>query len=368
MTAETYSGRLGIQQRVFPFYRAAFIDTLAARCLNGACLFAGQPRPDEAIDSSGQLTTARFTPTHNQHLFSGSLYMCRQPQFVDWLSEWQPNVLIAEANPRYLSTPAAARWMHDRQRPVIGWGLGAPPIHGPLADPRINQRIGFLKNFDAVIAYSQNGAQEYQAAGIPADRVFVAPNAVTPAPQSAPPQRKLFDRLSILFVGRLQSRKRIDLLLRVCASLPLELRPALTIVGDGPERPTLQALAAEIYPEAVFPGHKTGADLDPYFREANLFILPGTGGLAMQQAMSTALAVVVAEGDGTQSNLVTPANGWQIIPGDPADLERVLRLAASDLPALERMGRESFRIVHDEINIDRMADVFIQAVHRVTSR
>lgn len=366
MNILTYSGRLGIQQRVFPFYRAAFIDTLAQRCQKGAGLFAGQPRPDESIDTSGELLHARLFPAENHHLFRGSLYLCRQPNFLDWLREWQPDVLIAEANPRYLSTPSAVHWMHANHQPVIGWGLGAPPIHGPLAGLRSRRRSTFLTTFDALIAYSENGASEYRAAGMPADRVFIAPNAVTPAPQSPPPEREISDRLSILFVGRLQARKRIDLLLQVCAGLPPEIRPNLTVVGDGPERAALQTLATDIYPQAVFTGHKTGSDLDPYFRAANLFVLPGTGGLAMQQAMSTGLAVVVAEGDGTQSNLVTPVNGWQIIPGDRADLERVLRLAAADLPALIRMGAESYRIVHDEINIDRMADVFVQAILRVT--
>ena len=66
----------------------------------------------------------------NIHLFSGPLYLCHQRGLVEWLENWNPDALIVEANPRYLATGAAVRWMHERGRKVIGWGLGAPPIAG----------------------------------------------------------------------------------------------------------------------------------------------------------------------------------------------------------------------------------------------
>jgi glycosyltransferase involved in cell wall biosynthesis len=107
--------------------------------------------------------------------------------------------------------------------------------------------------------------------------------------------------ITLLFVGRLQARKRIDALLRACAELGTN--PRLLIVGDGPERAALESLAKEIYPSAEFVGAKHGAELKPYFEQADLFVLPGTGGLAVQEAMSYGLPVIVAKGDGTQDDL-----------------------------------------------------------------
>lgn len=361
---ETYSGKLGLQQRVFPFYRAPFIDALAERCAGGLGFFAGDPRPGESIENGKALKSAVYTHAKNEHYFSGKFYLCRQPGLLDWLKTWQPDALIVEANPRYLSTAGAVRWLHAHSRPVIGWGLGAPAMGGVLAPLRWLRRRDVVGSFDAVVAYSQTGADEYRRLGIPADRVFVAPNAATRAPSAPPPDRSGLQQLSLLYVGRLQARKRLDLLLRVCAGLPEENRPDLTIVGDGPERERLELLAGRIYPRAEFTGTKIGPELDEYFKAANLFVLPGTGGLAVQQAMSAGLPVVVAEGDGTQSNLVRAGNGWQVIPGSEEDLARVLLEAGSDLQRLNRMGAESYRIVKEEINIERMVDVFIQAVRR----
>jgi hypothetical protein len=67
---------------------------------------------------------------------------------MQWLEECQPGALIVEANPRYLITPQAVRWMHAHHRPVIGWGLGAPrsrTLQNAL-------RYRFLQSLDAIIA------------------------------------------------------------------------------------------------------------------------------------------------------------------------------------------------------------------------
>lgn len=361
-----YPGKLALLQRVLPTYRAPFFDLLAEACQGGLSLCAGKPRPSEAIETTEKLLVANLTKARNIHLLRGSLYLCFQAGLPGWLATENPDALIVEANPRYLSTPAAVRWMKERSRPVIGWGLGSPPLPGAQADLRRTNRLNFVRQFDALLTYSQRGASEYQELGYPAERIFVASNAVAPRPQHTIRERPPFfnERASILFVGRLQRRKRLDLLLLACSSLPQELQPRLVIAGDGPERRGLEGLAREVYPSAEFAGAKHGTDLAPLFAEADLFVLPGTGGLAVQEAMSHALPVIVAEGDGTQDDLVRPSNGWQIPPDDLTTLSITLRLALSDVPRLRKMGMESHRIVSQEINLERMVEVFIEVLNR----
>ncbi len=369
-----YPGKLAIQQRVLTPYRAAFFDALASACDGGVSVRAGLPRPEESIATTNTLQVARYTFARNVHFFRSPFYLCYQRGLLDWLADWNPDALIVEANPRYLSTPAAVRWMKRRGRPVLGWGLGAPaPLSG---SPPIFKKNGgrwrgalrqsFLHQFDALFTYSRRGADEYAALGFPADKIFVAPNAASPRPTSPLPRRSpTFDgKPSVLFVGRLQARKRIDTLLQACATLPAGIQPRLVIVGDGPERPALEALAKTIYPSAEFPGAKHGSELAPYFSTADLFVLPGTGGLAVQEAMSYGLPVIMGQGDGTNDDLVRPANGWQL--ENPESLADVLREALRDVSRLRRMGAESYRIVAEEINLERMVDVFVGAVNHLT--
>ncbi len=356
--------RLGLLQRVYPIYRRPFFERLGA-ALNGQfSLFAGQPRPQEGIRSVAELSQGRYFPARNLHLFWGPFYLCYQLNLLEWLRSWDPEVLIVEANPRYLSTSLAVRWMRERQRPVLGWGLGAPPLTGPVAGWRRMGRLRFLEQFDGLIAYSRRGVEEYVAAGISPQRVFLAPNAVAPRPVLPPPQRALsVERPTVLFVGRLQPRKRVDWLIRACAEVSPS--PRLWVVGDGPDRLRLEQVASRYYPQTEFLGEKHGAELQPYFAQADLFVLPGTGGLAIQEAMSYGLPVLVARGDGTQDDLVRPENGWQIPPDNYPALVEALQLALADLPSLRRKGEASFRIVSQEINLERMVEAFLQAIAQV---
>jgi glycosyltransferase involved in cell wall biosynthesis len=275
-------------------------------------------------------------------------------------------VLIVEANPRNLSNARAIRWMRARGGAVIGWGLGAPPGQGGAAALQRALWQGLLRQYDALITYSRQGVDEYVRLGFPRERIFVAPNAATARPQNPPPVRSTqpVSRPVILFVGRLQARKRVDALINACAALPAGKQPCLRIVGDGPVLPELQQLAAQVYPETEFLGDRRGADLDSLFAAADLFVLPGTGGLAVQQAMAAGLPVIVAEADGTQADLVRPENGWCIPPRDPDALLVALDDALADFPRLRQMGAASYRIVAEEINVENMVAVFQKAIEQ----
>jgi glycosyltransferase involved in cell wall biosynthesis len=361
-----FNGSLGLVQRVLPSYRAAFIDALASACTGGLDVFAGEPRVDESIVSADGLNIAFWTRADNLHLLRGPFYLCYQRGLMDWLRDVQPDALIVEANPRYLATPSAVKWMRSQNKPVIGWGLGSPPPEGWTGGLRRSARLRFLRQFDALISYSARGAEQYAQLGYPTDRIYVAPNATAPAPTFPMPTRapEFTGRPVVLYVGRLQARKRLDDLIRACAALPEALQPRLLIVGDGPERQSLESLAGLIHPSTEFVGAKFGADLAPYFIAADLFVLPGTGGLAVQEAMSYGLPVIVARGDGTQDDLVRPGNGWQIPNEDYPALLGALQEALLDPARMRRMGAESYRIVKEEINIEKMVGAFVEALNK----
>ena len=356
--------RVCLQQRVFPEYRAPFFNLLGQSCLQGFSLFSGYPRPEEAIHTAAQLQGGNYQAGRNLHISQGRTYFCIQQGLIRWLERWQPNVLIVEANPRYLSTPFAVRWMHERNMPVIGWGLGAPPA-GKIESAL---RGRFLHSLDAVIAYSSIGAEQYVAAGIRPDRVFVAANAVAPKPAQSAVDRPLkftYNKPRLLFVGRLQERKKLDVLFKACAALPPALQPELVVVGDGPDRELFEEFAKQDYPAARFVGAKRGVELDPYFNKADLFVLPGTGGLAVQQAMAHALPVVVGQADGTQGELVRPENGCVLPSSDPQALTQVLTALLSDVKKLRAMGKASYRIVAEEVNLEAMVETFAKAIKSV---
>jgi hypothetical protein len=196
--------RLGILQRVLPDYRVPFFDLLAERFPKGVCVAAGQALAEEHINS-GILKKANLYQLENIHVLRGKLYFCLQDHVMDWLEEWNPDVLIMEANPRYISSPKAIRWMHWRNRPVIGWGLGAAGGGGL----RALWRKQLIEQFDALLTYSRNGKEQYMAAGVDPEKIFVAPNAASKRPAGDAPIRETGfrnGRAEAIFVGRLQPR------------------------------------------------------------------------------------------------------------------------------------------------------------------
>jgi glycosyltransferase involved in cell wall biosynthesis len=368
----TFKGKLALQQRVLTTYRAPFFDFLAQGCAEGLSVCAGLPLPKESISVTDSLHVAKFQPVQNYHLFSGPLLLCYQRGVQEWLVEWNPDVLITEVNPRTISTPSAIKWMKKCNRPVVGWGLGSPP---PVSFPQFLKKTGewvvdstlrrYLRRFDALLTYSTKGAEEYASLGFPAEKIFIAPNAATPPPSQPMPDRpeQFKGKPNVLFVGRLQARKKVDLLLQACAALPLTLQPNLTIVGDGPAYSSLVELAKQIYPTAEFPGPLHGEALARFFNQADLFILPGTGGLAVQEAMTYGLPIIMGAGDGTNDDLVRPTNGWQF--SRPEELIDILRLALSDVRGLREKGTASYNIVSQEINLVTMREGFLKAINQV---
>jgi glycosyltransferase involved in cell wall biosynthesis len=357
--------RLGLEQRLFPEYRKPLFELLASQCKHGFCLFAGKAQPVECILEGSALQNGELVRGNNRYVIHGKRYFFRQENFLTWLESWKPQVLIVEANPRYLGLKQGIDWMHQHGGKVIGWGLGTGDSDGILARFRKGFRKKFVQNFDVLISYSQKGKVEYLDAGIPPQRIFVASNAVSQRPSWSLPSRAgdfSQHKPGVLFVGRLLERKSVDHLIKACSKIPLKDQPELVIVGEGSARSDLEALAAQVYPTTRFTGDLREEELANAYRIADLFVLPGTGGLAIQQAMSYGLPIIAGIGDGTQSDLVRVENGWQLHTDTVDELTKVLAAALKDQKKLRRMGEASFEIVKNEVNLEAMVDTFANAV------
>ncbi|OGO07801.1 MAG: hypothetical protein A3K46_00435 [Chloroflexi bacterium RBG_13_60_9] len=361
-------GRVGLVQRVLPMYRAAFFDSLARALPGRLSVFAGSPAPDEGIPQAERLSAARWTRAGNHRLGFGRFSFLWQGGWRPWIEAADPEILILEANPRYLTNERLFGWMQARGRPVIGWTLG--PARAGKTFSRF--LLSYYRKYSALVVYSGSGAMDFQNLGIPAEKIFVAPNAVesetAEALQARPNAGKaaraalaLGPSPVILFVGRLQPRKRVESLLHACARL--EDPCQLLIVGDGPDRERLERIAAEVFPAARFTGDLRGETLGRCFLAADLFVMPGTGGLALQEAMLYGKPVAAAEADGSQKDLIREGeNGWLLPPGDAAALLRILREAFADPRRLEQMGAASRRIVREKATMEKMVEGFLMAI------
>lgn len=330
------------------------------------------------------LDKAILETAHNHYLPAGKTPVCWQGGIRHWLRKLEPDIVVMEANPRLLSNRFAIRWMRRRGRPVLGWGLGEMSRRGSTWSVWARQvfAANFLRRLDGIIAYSKKAAQIYSDIGFNTDRIFVAHNAVDDS------QSELFlsqlgselswlrpwkDRLCIsgdspivLFVGRLLEQKRVDLLIDACA--PLFPRCRLLIVGDGPHLPALRERGERHAEHIRFTGPLAGRDLAKCFIAADLFVLPGLGGLALHQAMSYGKAVLASLADGTESDLIQEGvNGMFFKPGDIEDLRRTISLLLDDKEKLSKMGEASLSMTRQTMSLNAMVEAFHNALIRTAA-
>lgn len=209
-----------------------------------------------------------------------------------------------------------------------------------------------VRQFDAALVAGTPQRAYAVDLGIPASHVFQPVDVVDNARfarLAAEVDRPTDDARRFLVVARLTPVKGLDVLLdayaryRAAAEAPW----ALVVVGDGPERARLEALACD---GVTFAGFAQGDDLGAWYGRADALVLPShkdTWGLVVNEAMAAGLPVIVSTGAGCAVDLVDEgANGWSVPPGDGAALADALgRIAALPDDERDAFGERSRAII-----------------------
>lgn len=174
----------------------------------------------------------------------------------------------------------------------------------------------------------------------------------------------------VLCVGRLVSAKGHGVLLEATALAAQDgVRIRLTIVGDGPKRARLEALASELGIEGrvTFAGAVAHDRLPEVFAAADAFCLPSFAeGLpvVLMEAMATAIPAVTTSVNGIPELVVDEENGLVVPPGRADLVARALARLAREPELRNRLGRAGRERVVEEFDVRREAqrlhDLFIE--------
>jgi glycosyltransferase involved in cell wall biosynthesis len=162
----------------------------------------------------------------------------------------------------------------------------------------------------------------------------------------------------LLCVSRFVPKKNLVGLVRAYARyrqrLGKSIQPwPLVMVGDGPDRPAVLRVIHDsgLDDSVVLPGAVDSlAVMCNYYAHARAFILPSTRseqwGLVVNEAMAASLPVLVSDRCGCAPELVIDSvNGFRFDPEDAEALASRIGWLHEHQDALDRMGRESQRIV-----------------------
>jgi glycosyltransferase involved in cell wall biosynthesis len=168
------------------------------------------------------------------------------------------------------------------------------------------------------------------------------------------------DRFVVGWIGRMTAVKRTDVVLRAFRRLRDEgVDAVLCMVGDGPDRRSVEDLAGElgVMRDCLFPGYQE--DVAPFFAAFDVFVLPsgneGTPVTAIE-ALAGGCPVVATRVGGVPDVVTDGEDGFLVEPGDVEGLAERLALLANDPALRAAMGGAGRDRMRSRYAVDRLID------------
>jgi colanic acid/amylovoran biosynthesis glycosyltransferase len=161
----------------------------------------------------------------------------------------------------------------------------------------------------------------------------------------------------LLYTGRLSAAKGLPILFEALGQV-VSQHPdlVLTLVGDGPDRKTLETLAADLQlsPYLKFVGYQSQDAVCQYLHNSDIFVLPSfSEGLpvALMEALAAGVPVVTTAIAGISELVENGINGYLVPPGTVEPLKKRLIQLLEDADLRQRMGQAGRMTVEQEFNL-----------------
>ena len=363
-----------VSQRFLPAYRIEFFDhlneLLEKQGVRLLVLYNWAPGVSRTFRWALRLPAVGFHFSMNG--IQDSAILCLS--IVGQLARIRPSIAVLEDLGGLPSSLQAAWWCRHNHVPFLIWGLGRIPSRNPSPLRRmLGPAIEFLySSSSGFICYSSYAAHIYERYH---RKTYIALNAASapPEPREVETLRAAFSAprrhngFGIVSIGRLLPQKRLNVLIDAAARIgdtPCEIH----IIGDGPERDALvrRALDLKIANRVHFHG-----EIYDFMRKAEVFaacdvgVLPGRGGLAIQELMRHGLPVISGSADGTEQDIIEDAcNGFKRdgVLTVPDLTELLARAIATPRERWLEMRNAALDTVVKKANISAMAHGFADAL------
>jgi glycosyltransferase involved in cell wall biosynthesis len=231
-----------------------------------------------------------------------------------------------------------------------------------------------------VVTVCQAFARDLRGKGVAADRLRVLRNPVRPTAPASDAEKsrlrgelKLNDASVLLSVGRLSQEKGHADLLRALAQMRAAQGAAfqsrLVIVGDGPERNSLQGLCSKLTLDEVVRFAGFQADVRPYYGIADVFVLPshseGSPNVVLE-AMAAGVPMVAAAVGGLPEVLSDEVNALLVPKQNVSALANAITRLLSDERLRQRLVENGEQVVeqHDPQGYFRSVAGLLEEVMR----
>jgi glycosyltransferase involved in cell wall biosynthesis len=243
----------------------------------------------------------------------------------------------------------------------VPWPVAAVVYGAELLIPPLYREPPF-------VSISESSKADLVRRGIAAERIRVSHcgvqrPALVPDIDSPRPQR-------VVYVGRLEAYKHVDVMLRAMAQLGDRFPEAeIVVIGKGAARPALETLAAQlgIAERTRFAGFTSDAERDALLAESRVCVCPSEKegwGLTVIESNTLGTPVVATNADGLRDSVRDGETGFLVEMGDVAGFaSRIGALLENDALAM-RMSKAALHWSKSfdwELAADEMAEALEDA-------
>ena len=310
------------------------------------------------------------------------------PGLAEFVKNEKPELVIMPTIVGTGSYRNIARWCKSNDKKLILWSCLWENESVNKSALKIFKQAAFRRFINMAsdhITYSSFASKKLMNNGVPAETIQIAYNGIDLDnidqfklnKDDIKEKKKDFDisdHKTLLYVGALGKDKKVDLLLRAFA-LFNKKEPSnnikLIIIGDGTEKQSLENLNNELHlnKKTNFPGRIVN-NVDHYFQLCDCFVLPGAGGLGLNQALYWQKPCIVSHADGTEEDLIIDGvTGFRFKSSSEESLAQAIsRWYCSDDDTLNQMGAAGKKIVENKSNVNKMIDVFTNVIENMKLR
>lgn len=304
----------------------------------------------------------------------GNMELIWNPKLANQLREHRFDVYIAGENlPNFLSVITVQRAARRQGKPFILWsGVIETPYASGHWLSNLYRRWLYSRT-DAFVAYGKKAKDFLVRRGVSPDKIYTGTQGIVPGwIWHVTPDKNslgLDGRVIVLYVGYLVPRKGVATLIR---AYQRARRPdsTLVIVGDGPQRADLEAIA-QGERDIIFTGYLEGETKWRYFASADLFVLPtyhDPWPQVINEAMYFGLPVITTDRDGSVHEVVHNGENGLVVPaGDVDALAEALASLLNDEERRRRMGERS-RLIIADYTVEKACNTFLQAIEHAMGK
>jgi len=233
---------------------------------------------------------------------------------------------------------------------AVRWGLFAGELEefqgapGPAIFVLKRLRTLALRRAGTVVVPSEYLAAIARRWGLDRSRIVTVPN---PAPAAALPDPAEPHARTFVFAGRLTRQKALG---TAIAAVGLVEGARLVLIGDGPERPKVERLAAGLPGRVELRGALPRAEVLRELSHATAAVISSDWENlphAAVEALALGVPVVATAVGGVPEVVHDDVNGLLVPPGDPVALAEALRRVADDRGLRDRLAAAAAPSVAD---------------------